>query len=336
MSYFNGGSTTNFGGNAPSGAFSPTIFSQRVLNFFRTASVVEGITNNDYFGELASFGDSVRIILEPTIAVSAYTRGQAVTSEALPDNEITIQIDKANKFQFQIDDIEDKLAHVNWEQMASSSATYSLKNSYDKEVLEFMSQGAQAANIVNDVAYADAQETGNAITLGHGAGETDPLNLLSLLSLKLDEAEVPEEGRYVVVSPRFMELLARTDSKLLSTDYNQGEGGLKNGLAMNGKLRGFSIYKTNNAPKYVTDTAGAAADASDDSGIVEGGDDAGGVSGDVIIAGHMSAVASVSCIDKMEKIRSETTFADIVRGLHVYGRAIIRPESLAVAFVVYA
>lgn len=47
MSYFNGASTTNFSGNNPTGNFSPEIFSQRVLMFFRTSSVVEGITNND-------------------------------------------------------------------------------------------------------------------------------------------------------------------------------------------------------------------------------------------------------------------------------------------------
>jgi hypothetical protein len=131
------------------------------------------------------------------------------------------------------------------------------------------------------------------------------------MAVVLDEAEVPEEGRYVVVSPRFMELLARTDSKLLSNDYNQGEGGLRNGLVMTGKLRGFSIYKTNNCPKGIATV-------------------------DHIIAGHMSAVATVSSIDKVEKIRSETTFADIIRGLHVYGRGVVRPESLVVAAVRYA
>jgi len=348
MSYFNSASTTNFGANSPTGAFSPTLFSQKVLNFFRTASVVEGITNNDYFGELASFGDSVRIMLEPVITVSSYTRGATVSNQALADNEITIEIDKANKFAFAVDDIEEKLSHVNWQTLATGSATYALKNSYDREVLEFMATGAQIANIVNVgatiqgaasvlEAHGQAQETGFAITLGFGSGETDPLNLLSLLALKLDEAEVPEEGRYVVVSPRFMELLARTDSKLLSVDYNQGEGGLKNGLVMTGKLRGFSIYKTNNSPKYVTDTAGAtlAVDPDDDT-IIDTGDDLGAVSGDVILAGHMSAVATVSCLDKVEVIRAETTFADIVRGLHVYGRAIIRAEALAVAYVVYA
>lgn len=321
MSYFNGASTTNFGGNSPSGNFSPTLFSQRVLNFFRTASVVEGITNNDYYGELGSYGDTVRVILEPEITVSAYTRGQTVTSEALADNEITLEISQANKFQFQVDDIEMKLSHVNWESLATGSATYSLKNAYDKEVLTFMAAGALAQHYVGDTGANGSMEqladqataVAAPITLGHGGGaQVDPLNLLSKLALVLDEAEVPEEGRYVVVSPRFMELLARTDSKLLSTDYNQGEGGLKNGLVMNGKLRGFSIYKTNNAPKH---TAGA---------------------GDLIIAGHMSAVATVSSIDKVEKIRSETTFADIVRGLHVYGRGVVRPESLVVAAVVYA
>jgi len=206
-----------------------------------------------------------------------------------------------------------------------------------------MSQGAQADNIVGDaVDHASAQETGNVITIGHGIGQTDPLNLLSLLALKLDEAEVPEEGRYVVVSPKFMESLARTDSKLLSTDYNQGEGGLKNGLAMSGKLRGFSIYKTNNAPKFIIDTSGSTLEQPDDDGttgvdnIVVGGDDADGGSGDVVLAGHMSAVATVSSIDKVEKLRANNSFADKVRGLHVYGRAIIRSESLAVAYIKYA
>lgn len=342
MSYFNGTSTTNFGGNSPTGNFSPEIFSQRVLMFFRTASVVEGITNNDYYGELASFGDSVRIMLEPELTVSPYLRGQSITEQALADNDITIEIDKANHFAFKVDDIEEKLSHVNWESLATGSATYALKNAYDREVLAYMAEGAQAANIVGQGgSHAAAQETANVLTLGHGAGETDPLNLLSLLALKLDEAEVPEEGRYVVVSPRFLELLARTDSKLLSTDYNQGEGGLKNGLIMNGKLRGFSVYKTNNAPKFLTDTTGSQVpdveqpDQGTDN-IIEGGDDAGGVLGDVIIAGHMSAVATVSSIDKVEKIRAESTFADLVRGLHVYGRAVIRPESLAVAYCIYA
>ena len=313
MAVFNGANTSNFGGNSPSGNFSPTIFSQKVLNFLRTASVVEGITNNDYFGELSSFGDTVEIIKEPEITVSAYKRGDSLTSQAIDDDKFILEIDKANAFQFEVDDIETKLSHINWDSLTTGSATYALKNAYDKEVLTFMSTSSQVANIVTATTASDHSDAQTkAITLGHGATDMDPLDLLSKLAVRLDEEEVPEEGRYVVVSPRFMELLAKTDSKLLSTDFNQGEGGLKNGLAMSGKLRGFSIYKTNNLPKFDT---GA---------------------GDIIIAGHMSAVATVSCLDKVETMRSESSFADRVRGLHVYGRGVVRPESIASAYVDYA
>lgn len=314
---------------------------------------------------------TVRIIKEPKLTVTAYTRGAAATAQALDDDETTLELSKANFFAFNVDDIEEKLAHVNWQSLATGSATYALKNSYDKEVLEFMAVQCDIENIVNvgatiqgaaDIAEAhvEAQETANVILLGFGGGsEVNPLDLLSLMALKLDERDIPEEGRWVVVSPRFMELLAQTDSKLLSTDYNQGEGGLKNGLVMNGKLRGFSVHKTNNAPKYFPDTVGDAntttvaadfdddgqvdqllkADVDSDDTIIGTGDnlDASGfVIGDVIIAGHMSAVATASAITKTEVIRSNTTFADIIRGLHVYGRGILYPEALSTAYVVYA
>lgn len=348
MSYFNSASTTNFGGNSPTGNFSPAIFSQKVLMFFRTASVVEGITNNDYFGEISSYGDTVRIIKEPVLTVSAYTRGATTASQALADDQTTLEISKANYFQFEVDDIEEKLAHVNWQSLATGSATYALKNSYDREVLEYMATQCQIANIVNTGAtiqgagsvadaHEEAQETANAITLGFGASDTDPLNLLSSLALKLDEADIPEEGRWVVVTPRFVELLQQVDSKLLSTDYNGGTADLTNGLISHRTIRGFKMYKTNNCPTYVTDTAGADAGFTpDDDTVIDTGDDLGAVTGDVIIAGHMSAVATASAITKTEVIRSESSFADIIRGLHVYGRGVLYPEALAAAYVVYA
>ena len=362
MSYFNSASTTNFGGNSPTGNFSPAIFSRKVLMFFRTASIVEGITNNDYFGEISAYGDTVRIIKEPVLTITAYTRGVTLSEQAIADTETTLEISKANYFAFAVDDIEEKLSHINWASLATGSATYALKNSYDREVLEYMVISTQPTNVINTSAgviaalaavdgtaakdqdiHEQAQETTARIQLGFGTGETDPLNLLSKLALKLDEADVPEEGRWVVVSPRFCELLAQTDSKLLSTDYNQGAGGLKNGLMMEGKLRGFSVYKTNNCPRFTEDVDGADATPfvpDDDADIDLGANDvnfADGTDaiGDVIMAGHMSAVATANAILKTEKIRSNTTFADIVRGLHVYGRGVLYTEALSVAYVQY-
>ena len=149
MAYFEGASSTNFGGASPTGNFSPAIFSQNVLMFFRTASVVEGITNTDYFGEISGYGDTVRVIKEPKLTVSAYTRGLSTVAQALDDDEITLEISKANYFQFNVDDIEKKLSHVNWQSLATGSATYALKNSYDREVLEYMAVQCDIINIAN-------------------------------------------------------------------------------------------------------------------------------------------------------------------------------------------
>ena len=106
-------------GNLPSGNFAPQIFSQKVLKFFRRASVAEDITNTDYTGEIENFGDTVNIIKEPTITVSSYTRGSVVNTQNLADDQITLTVDQANAFSFKIDDIEERHSHVNLEALAT-------------------------------------------------------------------------------------------------------------------------------------------------------------------------------------------------------------------------
>ena len=110
-------------GNLPSGNFTPQIFSQKVLKFFRRASVAEDITNTDYTGEIENFGDTVNIIKEPTITVSQYTRGSVVNTQNLADDQITLTVDQANAFAFKIDDIEERQSHINFEALATSSVT---------------------------------------------------------------------------------------------------------------------------------------------------------------------------------------------------------------------
>ena len=124
--------------NLPSGNFAPEIFSQKVLKFFRRASVVEDITNTDYAGEIENFGDTVRIIKEPTVTVSSYSRGSVVNPQDLADDQITMVVDNANAFAFKIDDIEERHSHVNFEALATSSGAFALKRKYDANVLQAM------------------------------------------------------------------------------------------------------------------------------------------------------------------------------------------------------
>jgi len=58
--------------NLPSGNWLPSIYSQKVLKFFRRSSVVEGITNTDYTGEIENYGDTVRINLTQKVLKLIY------------------------------------------------------------------------------------------------------------------------------------------------------------------------------------------------------------------------------------------------------------------------
>jgi hypothetical protein len=294
--------------------FLPSIFSKKVLNFFRKASVVEAITNTDYAGEISSFGDSVKIIKEPVISVSDYTRNTDTTQTKLTDQEISLVVDSAKAFKFIVDDIETNMSHVNFKEVASSSAAYALKDSYDAAVIATMFAGCSASSPNHILGADSATDLGEGVfdgsgaaDLGSGGSETDPLDLMARMARLLDEQNVPEEGRWFVGSPDFYEVLGQSSSKLLSVDFNAGQGSIRNGLVSSGKLRGFDMYKSNN----IAATSNAAGKC---------------------LAGHISSTATANTILSTEVLRDPTSFGDIVRGLHVYGAKVLREEALVSAF----
>jgi hypothetical protein len=99
------------------------------------ATVVGDITNSDYFGEIANQGDTVKIIKEPEISVSAYARGTTISAQDLHDDDFSLVVDKANYFAFKMDDIEEAHSHVNFMILATNRAAYRLADQHDQEVL---------------------------------------------------------------------------------------------------------------------------------------------------------------------------------------------------------
>jgi len=307
-------------GNLPNGNFSPVIYSKQVQLAFRKASTVEDITNNDYFGEIANMGDSVKIIKEPEVSVQSYARGTQITAQDLNDEDFTLVVDQANYYAFKIDDIEAAHSHVNFMQMASDRAAYRLRDQYDQDVLGYLSGFSQSAKHVNpDTARTAA--TGTKAVTAAGADE-----LLATMKLKkgsfgnittasAGEQFVDSAGRWLVVDPIFVEMLKDEDSRMLNGDF--GGSGLQNGLVIN-NLHGFRIYVSNNLPKIGTGP-GTTGTANQNSNY------------GVIVGGHDSAVATAQQITKTETYRDPDSFADIVRGMHLYGRKILRPEGIVTA-----
>ncbi len=308
--YFAQSSGSNFSGNN----FLPEIYSKKVLNFFRKSSVVEAITNTDYAGEISAFGDSVKIIKEPVITVDQYERGGSITATTLTDTEVVLVVDTANAFKFIVDDIESSMSHINFKEAASSSAAYALRDAFDTGVIATMFAGVSASSPnhilgsdnATDLAAGTFDGTGN-LDIGYASGEHDPIDVLSHMARLLDEANVPEEGRWFLANPEFYEQLVQSNSKLLSVDFNAGQGSIRNGLVSSGKLRGFDMYKTNNIAA-TTNAAGKC------------------------LAGQLSSTCTAQTIVNTETVRDVTSFGDIVRGLHVYGAKVLRADALVSAF----
>ena len=334
-------------GNLPNGNFSPVIYSKQVQLAFRKAAVCEAITNSDYFGEIAQMGDSVKIIKEPEITVKAYERGTTITPQDLDDEDFSLTIDKANYFAFKVDDIEEAHSHVNFQSLASDRAAYRLADQFDQDVLGYLAGFKQSAlhtnaDTVNDIVNGtnavgsatdellasmklDASDfnsgtAGQAIAIlprtGNGAAPTDagdanPLQVIARMSRLLDQQNVDTQGRWLVLDPVFMEVLKDEDSRLFDADF--GGSGLQNGIVSN-NIHGFTVYSSNNLPQVGTGSSFAGTNSAVNYGM--------------IVAGHSSAVATAEQINKTETYRDPDSFADIVRGMHLYGRKILRPEAL--------
>lgn len=244
-----------------------------------------GVVNRDYEGEIANQGDTVRIrsISRPTI--SSYTKNGTLTYETLTDAQRSLLIDQAKSFSFVVDDIDRAQEPGGSLETALVEASYGLRDLADQYVAGLYT-GTQSANVIGTTAIT----TGALAYTG-----------LKNLKVKLDEANVPQEGRFVVVPSWYHGLLLEED-KFVRVDASGTDQALRNGSV--GRALGFDVLMSNNAP------------------LITGDDYA-------VIAGHPSAITYAEQIVNIETIRLQTTFGTAVRGLHVYGSKLVRPDSIA-------
>jgi hypothetical protein len=337
--------------------FSPIMYAKQAQIALRKSSVISAITNNTYFGDIANQGDVVRIQKEPDVTVTALQRHTGITVQKLADTDFSLTVDKANYFAFKMDDIEEQFSHVDFVSLAADKAAYEMADAIDADVLSYMSgytaagalivstsgdaQHPTAGNINGEFLKAnqlDATDMGalgsaDAASTAYATGDSiplatrlpgatalssatiSPLTVIARMARTMDVANVDSRGRYVIVDPVFMELLKDEDSRLLNADF--GGAGLQNGLVA-GNIHGFKMYVSNNLPAKGNGPTHAGALAQD-------------AHYGVILGGQEEAVASAEQINKVENYRDPDSFADIVRGMHLYGRKILRPEALVSA-----
>lgn len=268
--------------------FIPEVWSAEILESLKKNLVFgqPGVVNRDYEGEITMQGDTVRIksLSRPTIGT--YTKNSTtITPETLTDAQRALYIDQSKYFAFEVDDIDKAQGTGGDLEVSLKEGAYALRDTADQYIAGLYS-GAQSANAIGTVSVTTA-------ALAY--------TQLRKLSVKLDEANVPNEGRWVVVPPWYYGLLLESDL-FIRLDASGTTEGLRNGRV--GDALGFNVLKSNNC-------------------VLVTGDDY------AVMAGHGSAISYAEQIVKVEHYRPENAFSDAVKGLHVYGAKLVRPDAIA-------
>ncbi len=277
--------------------FIPDLWSAQLLVSLRKRTVAASLCNRDYEGEIRRMGDSVKItgVNRPTIGT--YTAHTDITVEDIDDNTRSLPIDQAKYFAFELDDVERAQA-VNGGALlsqATDEAAFALRDVLDQFVFTTMSAGVSAAAPDNSIAEA---------TIATATAAYDRLVDMGVL---LDQSNVPNDpgDRWVVVTPSFYGWLLK-DSRFVAAGDDAAASTRRTGLV--GEAAGFTVYRSNNLP----DGPGAGA-------------------GKNLLAGYNGATTLAEQVVSVEAARMEKRFADMVKGLHVYGAKVTRPEALVSA-----
>ncbi|MFI7890883.1 P22 coat protein - protein 5 domain protein [Streptomyces sp. CACIS-1.16CA] len=277
--------------------FKPEIWSAQTLMALRSSLVYAQpqLVNTNYQGEITSQGQSVHIttIGDPTIF--DYDAGDTLNYEDVETAGTDLVIDQAKAFAFKLDDVDKAQALMSPMQQMAQNAAYGLRDKADAYVASLYT-GVAAANTLGS--------TGAPINTYTTA--TDAYSkVLVPLRTKLNRANVPKEGRYLVGSPEFIGSLLN-DDRFVRADASGTTEGLRNGFV--GRAAGFDILESNNTPNPTGDVQ-------------------------VIQAGYPGAITYAEQILETEALRLQSTIADAIRGLHVYGAKLLRPTGIAVAFI---
>ena len=272
--------------------FIPEIWSAQLLTSLKKATIFAGpgVVNRNYEGEIAETGDTVRItsISRPTVA-SYVKNSTTITPETLTDAQRVLLIDQCKYFAFEIDDIDMRQTKNGGALMAEAAdeAAYALADTVD-QYIEGLFAGADTDNELGATQVTDSDK---AIAM-----------ILSLMT-KLDEKNVPRQGRFCIVPPWVHAKLVGAD-EFISVAASGSSEALRNGTV--GRCFGFDILMSNNT----TNTSG------DDWRVS---------------AGYPGAITFAEQINKVEAYRPESAFSDALKGLHLYGAKVVRPEAMATA-----
>ena len=275
--------------------FIPTLWSGRLLTNLQKSLVYGAICNRDYEGEITDVGDRVKINEIGDITVGDYTETTTVTPQNLGDAQKELLIDQAKYFGFKVNDLRAAQMKPKVMDAAMRKASYRLRDKADQYIARLYGEAGVTASIGTTLSPI-------SIT------SVNVVEYIGLVSQGLNEANVPLEGRFMVLTPWLHQKLVLAKIQLATDNTDVFTSGFV------GRALGFDFFISNNAYE-----------ATPSSHV-----------GAKILAGHPMAITFAEQLVKMESFRPETSFSDAIKGLYVYGAKVVMPNALACLTASYA
>jgi hypothetical protein len=313
-----------------SGSFIPQLWSNKLNAKFFANTMMTEIANTSWEGEIKNQGDSIRIRTAPSITINDYAgAGTTLSSEVPVPIFQDLQINKGKYFSVQVNDVLAHQADMDLMNMFTDDAAKQLKIAIENECFFqwFVTEGAAAANKgAAAVAISASYGLGTDVAPVNQATSGEMLKMILRMSAALDEQNVPEEGRWLIMSPHDRHILMQSD---IAQAYFTGDQSSIVRTGKIGMLDRFTVYVSNLLPKGTTSKATVAGLTATSAGATLSN----AKPRRMMVAGTSDSVSFASQITKTEPLRNQTDFGDIVRGLSVYGRKVVKPEALVTALI---
>ncbi|WP_347506195.1 hypothetical protein [Pseudomonas anguilliseptica] len=284
--------------------FIPEIWSGKLVEKLYASTCFGEIANTDYEGEIKNKGDTVQIRTVPTITIRDYQIGGGLTYEKPTSDKVELQIDKAKYFAFEVNDIDRYQADIKLMDEFSDDGGEQMKIAIDTDLLARHYADAAASN---SGANADVKSGGFNLGVAGAPVAITKDNILDVLvdcGSILDEQNVPETGRWIVLPAWMTGMLKKSDLRNASI-MGDAQSVFRNGKL--GTLDRFTVYASNNMS--IVDDAVAAKKCTN------------------VMFGHKKALTFASQMTQMETLPNPTDFGKLVRGLNVYGSKVIDPNA---------
>ena len=249
----------NMGGavdNTSAAKFIPEIWSDEVIAAYKSNLVMANLIKK--MSMTGKKGDTIHVPKPTRGSAHAKVAETAVTIQNSVESEVLININKHFEFSRLIEDITEVQALASLRQFYTGDAGYGLAKQVDNDLFALAKSfgDGDGSSYVNSGSFQINTSTG--ALEAYDADGTADIGAFSdaafrALIQKMDDADVPMDGRSFVVPPSLRNAIMGID-RYTSTDFVNGKG-VETGKI--GNLYGVDVYVSTNVPTLESGVRGA-------------------------------------------------------------------------------